>query len=96
MTTIADWIASDEHFFPAEGELTIKETEAKAVRSLAATGWTQPVVNSHMLFTDTFPFQANALQKAACELIDKPGLYIIEKPPWVWEKPRQPYTQLTG
>ncbi len=81
LTSIADWIGSDEHYFPADhqkGECI--DARAVACESLASIGLQQPVVKAGLSFFDLFEFQPNDMQRKAMSVITAPGVYVIEAP----------------
>jgi CRISPR-associated endonuclease/helicase Cas3 len=80
MTTIADWIGSDERFFSPGDNLPARESELKAKEALDNIGFTRPSVKSGKYFFDVFGFEANPLQESALEYIKTPGIYMIEAP----------------
>lgn len=95
LTSVADWIASNETFFPYKTDHSADEhlgyARGKAEQALKQLGWTgwNP---SHIAasFEDLFkdnegnPLQPRPLQRKAIEIMDsvsrQPGLVIIEAP----------------
>ena len=80
LISIADWIGSDERFFPSDRNPPRDESESLVAKALAAIGLDAPIVRPGLEFTDYFPFGANDLQRQAVEVICDPGLYVIEAP----------------
>lgn len=81
LTSVADWIGSDEQYFPAEhqkGECI--DTRAIACKSLASIGLEKLVVKAGLSFFDLFGFQPNDMQCKAMTVISAPGVYVIEAP----------------
>lgn len=84
---LADWIASDEDFFPLESKKLYGRPFTDELKRIAGHQ-AQKAVDSLCLATPRLkpdlpfeaynPFSASALQKAAIENITGPGLYIIE------------------
>lgn len=83
LVSVADWIGSNEAFFPPDRGLTTEESRQRAVQALAAIGW--PGGKLRMTsFSDAFTgvegpgFQPNPVQDA----VDKTatGLVIVEAP----------------
>ncbi len=90
LTTTADWIASNETYFPYQTEdkdigVYIKETESRIPETMEALGWKgwKPE-GSKTGFQELFPdFQPNQLQDAffkETENIKSPFLVILEAP----------------
>ena len=79
LTSVADWIGSDERFFPADN--TTSDAGAAAQKAIEHIGFLGHRIRSNLNFRDLFEFQApNNLQNAAAEFITSPGLYVIEAP----------------
>jgi len=91
LTSVADWIASNETFFPYKTEPTVEEhlnyAKGKALEALDRLGWTgwkpaTTTVSVQELFPfikDVRPLQQEAITLAA-EICGQPGLVIIEAP----------------
>jgi CRISPR-associated endonuclease/helicase Cas3 len=95
LTSVADWIASNETFFPYKTEHTADEhldyAKGKAKQALKQLGWTgwnpsQITASFGDLFKDNEgnPLQPRPLQQKAIDIVDsvsrQPGLVIIEAP----------------
>jgi len=81
LITVADWIGSDEAYFPQSWIGTIDERRQRARASLVAARWEMPAAKKGLDFEELFPgFRANAMQATSWENIVAPGLYIIEAP----------------
>ncbi|MBI2839905.1 MAG: hypothetical protein HYX75_16445 [Acidobacteria bacterium] len=81
LTTVADWIGSDETLFGQTWTGSIDERRQRARDALAAVRWESSSAKAGLGFEDLFPsFKANALQAVAWENIVAPGLYVIEGP----------------
>jgi len=89
LTSVADWIASNEKFFPYEIEHDLeshtdyaKRKTGEALGKLGWTGW-QPAsapINFQQLFTfSPRPLQQEAIGLAG-QLSNQPGLVVIEAP----------------
>jgi len=79
LTSVADWIGSDERFFPANQP--VEDVMAASQRALDQIGFLPPRIRSNLDFRDLFGLQApNSLQKTAVDFITAPGLYVIEAP----------------
>jgi len=90
LTSVADWIGSDERYFPPAGEAVdlrryLREAPEKAKNALDALGWTgwrgkAEVGDFRQVFPELPP---RPVQVRTCELareIDGPALVIIEAP----------------
>jgi CRISPR-associated endonuclease/helicase Cas3 len=80
LTTVADWIGSDEQNFPQDVLLTSQERTELARTALANINW-QPVrIRELHSLSDLFPEikKANDLQSTAMQVICEPGVYVIE------------------
>jgi CRISPR-associated endonuclease/helicase Cas3 len=80
LISVADWIGSDELFFPANLDLADADILDRASRALDSIGLGSPQVTPGLSFTELFPFSPNHLQVSAVEFIREPGLYVIEAP----------------
>ena len=83
LTSIADWIGSDENFFPENQELAAHEIETRAAQALESIGMHPPQIRQGLSFIDMFPKLTtgpNSLQTTAMEYIRTPGIYAIEAP----------------
>ena len=79
LTSVADWIGSDERFFPANRP--VDNAGVAAQKALEHIGFLTPRIRSDLNFRDLFGLHApNGLQEAAVEFITSPGLYVIEAP----------------
>ncbi|MCX7723363.1 MAG: hypothetical protein N2379_09970, partial [Verrucomicrobiae bacterium] len=78
---MADWIGSDEQRFP-DKLWCIAQRRQKAREALAHIGWKQITPKQSLSFSQLFPRlrEENSLQKAAMEIITRPGIYVIEGP----------------
>lgn len=88
LTTIADWIGSDERFFPTDCHPTEKQAQAWARDALESIGFSKPEVIPDLSFEQLFDLRGadgcscepNELQLTAYRTIGEPGLYVIEAP----------------
>ncbi|MFC1596570.1 CRISPR-associated helicase Cas3' [Planctomycetota bacterium] len=79
LTSVADWIGSDEDFFsPEHGSGTDAATIAQ--QAVAATGLVAPEVETGLSFHDLFQLTPNEMQLRAMSSITAPGVYVIEAP----------------
>lgn len=80
LTTVSDWIGSDNTYFPVDINLDKKMISEKAARAIATIGLSLPDIKKNIDFRKVFGFEANTLQKAALNSINVPGIYVIEAP----------------
>jgi len=82
LTTLADWIGSDEHFFPPQknqpGDFLWRSETAR--RTVNAIGFGLPGIRPGLEFQQLFGFPPNDLQKQAMACITGPGVFVIEAP----------------
>ena len=91
LLTTADWIASDDHHFPAEaapyevgGALETMESRRRLAREIVGRLEWGPLDLPSRTFNQLFdkpgeaPLQLRPLQKVAAKYITEPGLYILE------------------
>ncbi|MCW5557279.1 MAG: CRISPR-associated helicase Cas3' [Verrucomicrobiae bacterium] len=83
LISVADWIGSNEAFFPPDRSLPVDESRFRAVQALSAIGWPGGKLVSTPFaraFTgrDDPAFRPNAVQQAVAGAA--PGLVIIEAP----------------
>ena len=81
LIAVADWIGSDERFFPQTEEWTLAERRERACQALREIGWTTPRMQPGRVFAELFDgYEPRPLQRAAVEAIQNAGLYLIEGP----------------
>jgi CRISPR-associated endonuclease/helicase Cas3 len=81
LTTVSDWIGSDERHFPAEGGMDDVRRMAQALATINDIGFGTPRIVPGLGFAELFGFsQPNDMQVRARELIQGPGVYVIEAP----------------
>lgn len=88
LTSVADWIGSDERFFSPERSVKDGDISSKAWGALDAIGFRQiefiPNLSFHDLFHDSknpeIKWVPNEMQEKALAAINKPGVYVIEAP----------------
>ncbi len=83
LITVADWVGSNEAFFPASHGLPPEASKLRARQAIAAIGWPGGVLRPTSFakaFTgaETESFRPNTVQSATANL--RPGLVIIEAP----------------
>ena len=81
ITCVADWIASDESFFPpSEASLSSGEGRARATNALVKCGFVRPSFRRGLTFSDIFGFAPRPAQAAFLEDVSTPGAYVLEAP----------------
>ena len=81
LVTLADWLGSDEQFFPADCVMTDTELRRTATDAVAAIGLGLPLVVQGKTFADIFagktPF---SMQTNCATTVSGPGVYVLEAP----------------
>ena len=81
MTCVADWIASDESFFPpGEAPLTSEEGRSRAASALAQCGFRRTDFKHGLSFRDIFGFDPYPAQQTFIDAATEPGVYVLEAP----------------
>ncbi|HNV36371.1 MAG TPA: CRISPR-associated helicase Cas3' [Rectinema sp.] len=82
LTSVADWIGSDERFFSAEYKSNNEAFDSHEVvrQALDSIGYVQPHIKEGLSFYDMFGFYPNPMQQKTMETITGPGIYVIEAP----------------
>jgi CRISPR-associated endonuclease/helicase Cas3 len=88
LTSVADWIGSDERFFPPDRKIQVEVASSLAKNALETIGiWSPeflPNLSFHDLFHDTekpeISWVPNEMQQKAFAAVNAPGVYIIEAP----------------
>lgn len=81
LITVADWIGSDELYFPQDVHWELCERRRRAQQAVAAVGWRPGEFQAEIPFNELFPpYAANSLQLAAIKAIREPDVYVIEGP----------------
>lgn len=81
ITCVADWIASDESFFPPnEASLSSIEGRERATNALVQCGFVRPSFRRGLSFRDVFGFDPYPAQAAFLEEVYEPGVYVLEAP----------------
>lgn len=82
LTSVADWIGSDERFFPASRNIGEKDKNKIAEEAVETIGFTLPSINRDLTFKQIFnlDFPPNEVQTKAFSTITGPGVYVIEAP----------------
>ncbi len=80
MVCVADWIGSDEEFFPTIGLAPDIDLAARARQAISACGWVRVQIKPGLSFEQVFDFPPHSLQREFVENVDGPGLYVLEAP----------------
>ncbi len=88
LTSVADWIGSDERHFPVQGGMDASKVAGVAGKCLQEIGFGRPRIvrglSFHDLFHDTqkpnVRFVPNKMQSSALSTIKDQGVYVIEAP----------------
>ena len=81
LTSVADWIGSDERFFPPTGLPDPGELRDRASDALIQCGWQCLPVQQDLGFGDIFPgWEPSPVQRSFIQAVTGPGLYILEAP----------------
>ena len=82
LTTIADWIGSDERYFESTSNNSEKNQKTIADKAIQLIGFDTLDINKDLSFRTIFgnKFDSNDMQSKALEAINEPGIYIIEAP----------------
>ncbi len=81
LITLADWIGSNERFFPPDIELSEDELRRLAAKAVAETGIGLPPVRPGLSFAELFDGKtAYPVQETVAAAITRPGVYILEAP----------------
>jgi CRISPR-associated endonuclease/helicase Cas3 len=81
LVTVADWIGSDERFFPCDRPLDAEQRRRRAQEALEQIGWAPPRYRAGVCFGQMFPgYKPNNLQRIVLDVVREPGVYVIEAP----------------
>lgn len=88
LTSIADWVGSDERFFPPERRTVEVDVPSDARKALDAIGFRQPEFIRDLSFHDLFHdsekpevrWVPNDMQEKSLAIVSAPGVYVIEAP----------------
>ena len=81
LTSVADWIGSDERYFSPERREGNEDVAVSCARkALDEIGFTPPSFNKDLTFEALFDFPPNDMQTKALVTITGPGVYVIEAP----------------
>ncbi|MGV1099712.1 CRISPR-associated helicase Cas3' [Thiovibrio sp. JS02] len=80
LTTVADWIGSDERFFSPIAESNDSDPLVCAKEAIGAIGLIPPAIVPGLSFEQLFDFTPNDMQAKTLAAITGPGVYVIEAP----------------
>lgn len=80
LTSVADWIGSDERFFPPDSKDAVADAVARTQDALGTIGLMPPALKGDLTFQELFGFPPNEIQIKALDAITEPGVYVIEAP----------------
>ncbi len=80
MVCVADWVGSDERFFPVTGLPSDVDRPTRAREAVTECGWAQVRLRPGLSFEETFGFAPYRLQREFVERAEGPGLYVLEAP----------------
>jgi len=61
LTSVADWIGSDEHYFPINKGLDSPDSQKAAKLAVERIGLSQPEITKNLTFKEIFGFSPNAM-----------------------------------
>ena len=81
LVTLADWLGSDERFFPPDQTLDEDELHRRAEATVEAVGLGLPPILPNLSFADIFGGRTPyTLQEETARMVDGPGIHVIEAP----------------
>lgn len=88
LTSVADWIGSDEHFFSPERKTHGNDSFLNARNALDFIGFRKPEIVPNLSFHDLFhdkempeeQWVPNEMQEKTIAMIGGPGVYVVEAP----------------
>ena len=88
LTSVADWIGSDERFFSPEGRTGVEDSPSLARNALDAIGFRKMEFARNLSFHDLFheaekpevAWKPNDMQRKTFAAVREPGVYVIEAP----------------
>ena len=80
LVCVADWIGSDERFFPFSGSPRVENLAAKARQAVTECGWQAPQLKPGLSFAEVFGFTPHLMQLDFIDSVQGPGLYVLEAP----------------
>lgn len=80
LTSVADWIGSDERFFSPERRVMNADVFSLARNALDSIGFIPPIMKENLTFESLFGFPPNDMQEKTLATVTDPGVYVIEAP----------------
>lgn len=80
LTSVADWIGSDERFFSPECRAMDEDILFLARNALDSIGFVPPLIKENLTFESLFGFPPNDMQEKTLATVTAPGVYVIEAP----------------
>jgi CRISPR-associated endonuclease/helicase Cas3 len=80
LTTVADWVGSDEFYFSQNKSLDDYSRLEIAKTAINQIGFGLPEIIKDLSFNNLFDFSPNDLQLKTIDMIQGPGVYVIEAP----------------
>ena len=80
LVSVADWIGSDETYFPSKGIPAGFDFPGETRRAVAACGWTVLEIRKGLTFEAIFGNRPYDIQREFINAVTGPGLYILEAP----------------
>lgn len=81
ITCVADWVASDENFFPpGDAPLTSEDGRRRAASALIQCGFRRTDFRHGLSFRDIFGFDPYPAQQTFIDAVTEPGVYVLEAP----------------
>ncbi|MCK9523820.1 MAG: CRISPR-associated helicase Cas3' [Proteobacteria bacterium] len=80
LTSVADWIGSNERFFSSAIRSEKDTLNTKAKSALSIVGFEEIKIKPGLSFKELFGFVPNEMQQASSAHIKSPGTYVIEAP----------------
>lgn len=80
LVCVADWMGSDEGFFPPAGLPAGVDRAEVAREAVAACGWTTVEIRPGLSFAEVYDFEPYPMQSDFVDAVTGPGLYVLEAP----------------
>lgn len=80
LTSVADWIGSDERFFSPERRAMDEDILSLVRNALDSIGFVPPLIKENLTFESLFGFPPNDMQEKTLATVTAPGVYVIEAP----------------
>ncbi|WP_298272446.1 CRISPR-associated helicase Cas3' [Geobacter sp.] len=80
LTSVADWIGSDERYFSPAPRTTEEDIGFLARHALDSIGFTLPDIEKGLTFEEIFGFPPNDMQRKTLATIAGPGVYVVKAP----------------